>query len=89
MFVTPPAQPESLHRLLALKSTGPNGDGSSFCIADFQATIDEAAEIEAKYGHYFDFLLQMTDIERSYQDLLGAINSLEHGPQWIPSAWVK
>jgi len=74
---------------LALKGNGSNGEGGSFCIADFQATIDEAAEIEAKYGHFFDMVLQMTDIERSYQELLNEINALEHEPQWIPGAWVK
>lgn len=89
MFVTPPPQPESLHRLLALKNNGQNGDSNSFSVADYQTIIDEAAEIEAKYGHYFELVLQMTDIERSYQELLSEINALEHEPQWIPSVWVK
>ncbi|KAJ6222221.1 hypothetical protein RDWZM_000766 [Blomia tropicalis] len=89
VFVTPPTQPENLHRLLAMKSNSPNGDGTTFCIADFQATLDEAAEIESKYGHYFDMILQMTDIERSYQELLNEINALEHEPQWIPGTWIK
>ena len=78
-----------MHRLLALKNTGANGDGNTFCIADFQATLDEAAEIEAKYSHYFDLVIHMTDIEVAYHELLNEINVLEHEPQWIPSVWVK
>lgn len=89
MFVTPPPQPENLHRLLTLKNNGQNGDANQFTVADYQSIIDEAAEIEAKYGHYFELVLPMTDIERAYQDLLAEINALEHEPQWIPSTWVK
>lgn len=67
-----------------------NGDGSAtYTLNDYQTILDEAAEIEAKYGHYFDMVLQMTDNERAYQELRNEINALEQEPQWIPSVWVK
>lgn len=87
--MAPPAQRENLHRLITLKNTGHSSDGSSFAVADYQSIIDEATEIEMKFGHYFDMVLQMTDIESAYQELLAEINALEHEPQWIPSAWIK
>ncbi|XP_075585433.1 MAGUK p55 family member stardust isoform X2 [Dermatophagoides farinae] len=86
VFVAPPTQPENLHRLLALKNTS---EGSTFTVADYQSIIDEATEIEIKFGHFFDMVLQMTDIESAYQELLTEINALDHEPQWIPSQWVK
>lgn len=57
--------------------------------ADLQSIIDEARDIENHYGHYFDMVLSITDIERAYQELLREINALEREPQWIPSIWMK
>lgn len=88
VFVTPPPQAENLHRLLTLKN-GQNVNESGISYADYQMILDEANEIESKYGHYFDMVLPMTDIERAYQELRNEITALESEPQWIPSAWIK
>ena len=56
---------------------------------ELQAIIDEGREIDARYGHYFDMVLNVTDIEKAYNDLLEEINALERDPQWIPVHWLK
>lgn len=52
-------------------------------------SVEEAREIEDQYGHYFDLVLKMTDLDRAYEQLLNEINSLDRDPQWIPSDWLK
>lgn len=57
--------------------------------SELQAIIDEGREIDGRYGHYFDMILNVTDIEKAYNDLLNEINLLERDPQWIPLHWLK
>ncbi len=91
VFVAPPAQIEKLNRLMSMTSSNPQQhyDTNSSASTDLQSIIDEARDIEARYGHYFDMILSITDIERAYQELLREINALEREPQWIPSVWLK
>ena len=90
VFVAPPAQIEKLNRLMTMTASNPQQhyDNSS-AATDLQSIIDEARDIEARYGHYFDMILSITDIERAYQELLREINALEREPQWIPSQWLR
>lgn len=87
VFVAPPAQIDKLNRLIS--TTNNPHDGNNCGNADLQSIIDEAREIETRYGHHFDMILSITDIERAYQELLREINALEREPQWIPVTWSK
>ncbi|CAG2170392.1 unnamed protein product [Oppiella nova] len=91
VFVTPPPQIEKLNRLMTMTASNPQQhyDTNSSTATDLQSIIDEARDIEARYGHYFDMILSITDIERAYQELLREINALEREPQWIPSLWLR
>ena len=97
VFVSPPPQLDKLSRLIA--STAMSGDASSgqshhhhhhhISASDLQSIIDEARDIESRYGHYFDMILTVTDIDRAYAELLREINALERDAQWIPISWLK
>lgn len=90
VFVAPPAQIEKLNRLMTMTASNPQQHyDNSTAATDLQSIIDEARDIEARYGHYFDMILSITDIERAYQELLREINALEREPQWIPSLWLR
>jgi len=97
VFVSPPTQMDKLSRLIA-STTGSDHHPHHHHLhhhhphistADLQAIIDEARDIESRYGHYFDMILTVTDIDRAYTDLMREINALEREPQWIPLAWLK
>ncbi|XP_054157863.1 protein PALS1-like isoform X2 [Oppia nitens] len=101
VFVTPPPQIEKLNRLMSMTTSNPQHhhqqqqhhhhhyDTNNSSSTDLQSIIDEARDIEARYGHYFDMILSITDIERAYQELLREINALEREPQWIPNQWLR
>lgn len=44
--------------------------------------------MEDKYGHYFDYILVNSDMDRAYDDLLIEINRLEVEAQWVPQQWI-
>jgi len=82
VFVAPP----NLEKLRNLKLTQQNEAMTDDQLKDI---IEKAREMEAMYGHYFDMFIQMVNIERSYRELLSAINVLEREPQWVPAAWLS
>ena len=45
--------------------------------------------MEDKYGHFFDYVLVNTDMDRAYEELLAEINRIEVAPQWVPVAWTR
>ncbi len=49
---------------------------------------ENAREMEANYGHYFDIIVPNYDLDKAYDELLAEINRLEVEPQWVPSHWV-
>lgn len=87
MFVAPPTTHDKLNRLIS--STAAQNEGSNISVTELQAIIDEARDIESRYGHFFDMVLSITDIDRAYQELLREINALEREPQWIANIWMK
>ncbi|RWS06301.1 MAGUK p55 subfamily member 5-like protein [Dinothrombium tinctorium] len=89
VFVAPPSQLDRLNKLISSTSSGQQQESNNVSTTDLQSIIDEAREIENRYGHYFDMVLSITDIDRAFQELLREINALEREPQWIPSIWVK
>ena len=42
-----------------------------------------------KFGHFFDYVLVMDDLDRAFKELLREINLLEKESQWIPKIWLK
>ena len=66
-----------------------NFENSHNSSKDIQSIIEEAKEIETKFGHYFDYILTMNDIDLAYHELLKEINLLEKESQWIPKIWLK
>ena len=90
VFLAPPTQMEKLNRLVSSTQAAQSESlGGQVSMGDLQAIIDEAREIEQRYGHYFDMVLSIVDVDRAYQELLREINALEREPQWIPCAWIK
>ena len=88
VFVAPPTNIETLKRVIASTYRGQE-EGNNLPLNELQAIIDEARDIEVRFGHHFDKVLVVNDIESAYQELLKEINSLEREPQWIPSIWIK
>lgn len=95
VFVSPPTQMDKLSRLID-STAGPDGSGQAgqqyhhharMSTSDLQSIIEEARDIESRYGHYFDMILTVTDIERAFVELLREINALEKEDQWIPIEW--
>lgn len=99
VFVSPPTQMDKLSRLIdstiAADGSGPghhfhhHHHHSRMSTSDLQNIIEEARDIESRYGHYFDMTLTVTDIKRAYDELINEINALEREPQWIPVSWLK
>ena len=51
--------------------------------------VMSARDMEDNYGHYFDQIIVNTDLERTFDELIKAINELESKPQWVPVRWVR
>ncbi|XP_024084505.1 MAGUK p55 subfamily member 5 isoform X2 [Cimex lectularius] len=81
VFVAPP----SLEKLRQKKIRS----GESYKEEELKDIIEKAREMEDKYGHYFDMIINNNDTERAYLQLLNEINILEREPQWVPASWVK
>ncbi|XP_073982492.1 MAGUK p55 family member stardust isoform X2 [Rhodnius prolixus] len=81
VFVAPP----SLEKLRQKKIRS----GEAYKEEELKEIIEKAREMEDKYGHYFDMIINNNDTERAYHQLLTEINILEREPQWVPASWVK
>lgn len=79
VFCSPPSQLDKLAKLVSM--TTHNAFDSQVSNKDLQSIIEEAKEIENKFGHYFDMVLTMTDIDRAYHELMKEINTLEREAQ--------
>lgn len=80
IFIAPP-NIESLKQFKAKQ-------GTKFTDETLKAIIQETREIEDRFGHYFDEVIIITDIDRAYEELLSVINRLEVQPQWVPMSWL-
>ncbi|CAB0016767.1 unnamed protein product [Nesidiocoris tenuis] len=81
VFVAPP----SLEKLRQKKIR----NGETYKEEELKDIIEKAREMEDKYGHHFDMIINNNDTERAYIQLLNEINILEREPQWVPASWVK
>ena len=88
VFCAPPTQLDKLHKLISITAHN-NFENNHSSNKDIQSIIEEAKEIETKFGHYFDYILVMNDIDKAYHELLKEINALEKERQWIPKLWMK
>lgn len=80
--------PANLEKLKKFKMTQPNS-GEQMNDEQLKDIIEKSRDMETTYGHYFDMFIQMVDIDKSYRELLSAINVLEREPQWVPAAWLS
>lgn len=82
VFVAPP----NLEKLRNLNLRQGNEDMNDEQLKDI---IEKARDMETMYGHFFDMIINMVNIDRSYRELLNAINMLEREPQWVPASWLS
>ena len=82
VFVAPP----NLEKLRNLNLTQQNEPMNDDQLKDI---IEKAREMETMHGHFFDMIISMVNIDRSYRELLNAINVLEREPQWVPASWLS
>lgn len=47
------------------------------------------ARIDAIYGHYFDYRLNVSSLHAAYRELMSVAKRLEVEPQWLPSNWIE
>lgn len=55
---------------------------------ELRKIIEEAREMEENYGHYFDKIIIIYDLDRAYDELVREIGVLETEPQWVPAVWM-
>ena len=46
-------------------------------------------EIQAEYGHYFDWMIVNDDLQVASDMLIEVARRIEKEPQWIPASWVE
>ena len=51
-------------------------------------TVESSQSIEKEYACYFDKIIRLTDLDRTYDELLKSINKLDTQPQWVPQVWL-
>ncbi|XP_045167365.2 protein PALS1-like isoform X2 [Mercenaria mercenaria] len=56
---------------------------------DLREIIERAREMEDKFGHFFDYVLVNTDMDKAFDELLNEINRIEVEPQWVPITWTR
>ncbi|XP_064601586.1 protein PALS1-like [Liolophura sinensis] len=62
--------------------------GGNLSDEELKEIIEKAREMEENYGHYFDYILVNSDMDKAYDELLAEINRLEVEPQWVPRVWL-
>ena len=55
---------------------------------DLKKALDESKQIKRQYSHYFDVIIQNSDMEATYTRLYECISKLSTSPQWVPVSWV-
>lgn len=56
---------------------------------DLRDIIERAREMEDRFGHFFDYILVNTDMDKAFDELMAEINRIEVEPQWVPVAWTR
>jgi MAGUK p55 subfamily protein 5 len=56
---------------------------------ELKETVEASMEIEKEYACYFDKVIRLTDLDRTYDELFSTINKLGQTPQWVPEIWLK
>ena len=51
--------------------------------------VNKAREMEDTYGHYFDYTIVNTDLERTFDELRQTIDKLDSEAQWVPVSWIR
>lgn len=83
IFIRPPSL-EKLRAIVEKQTKSPE----HFDDEKLKEIIDEAREMEEKYGDLIDAFIVMNNMDSAYNELLNEINKLDIEPQWIPKRWV-
>jgi len=51
--------------------------------------VNESRQIEAQYGHYFDWVIMNDDFQVASDMLKEVVRRFEDEPQWVPAAWMQ
>ena len=51
--------------------------------------VKESRQIEAQYGHYFDWIIMNDDFLIAADMLKEVARRLEDEPQWVPACWMQ
>lgn len=51
--------------------------------------VKESRQIEAQYGHYFDWIIMNDDFQVAADMLKEVARRLEDEPQWVPACWMQ
>ena len=65
-----------------------NREGRSLTEAEMRDTVEQSSKIEKEYACYFDKTIQLTDLDKTYDELLKTINQLDTQAQWVPQVWL-
>lgn len=55
---------------------------------DLRKTVDESARIQRAYSHYFDLTIVNDNLDKAFETLQAAVETLCTEPQWVPVNWV-
>ena len=55
---------------------------------DLRKTVDESARIQRAYNHYFDLTIVNDNLDKAFETLQAAVDTLCSQPQWVPVNWV-
>ncbi|XP_077862095.1 protein PALS1-like [Saccoglossus kowalevskii] len=81
IFVRPP----SLDRLRRMKAQ----TGENLKDEELRDMIEKGREMEDTHGHYFDYVLINSDLDRAYNELVSEINRIQVEPTWVPVTWLS
>lgn len=51
--------------------------------------LNNAAKLEAVYGHCFDQVIINDDLNKAVNELVLAAHRIETEPQWVPAPWMR
>jgi MAGUK p55 subfamily protein 5 len=56
---------------------------------DLLDIINKGKEIEDSFGHYFDKIIRVTDMDKTYKELFDLINRVQNEENWVPVQWLN
>ncbi|XP_041379250.1 MAGUK p55 subfamily member 6-like [Gigantopelta aegis] len=78
---------KKLHTSVSAK--GLNKEVCPFTESELLQLYHASQEIQAEYGHYFDWMIVNDDLQVASDLLIEVARRIEEEPQWIPASWVE